>query len=146
MQKLDNLLEIDRQLIDMASAELRDKNTEPLQTVIAAARMKSGNIHSAINLYHFTGGPCAEGVLMAGALFEDDLFETIVAVHYDNNGTTEIINPCGRCRQMFNDYTPDVSVIVGHDGWATKVSVAELLPYAYRNNATEYHRVVEEDS
>lgn len=143
MQILDQLQERNRQLVSLAIIELKEKNKEPLQTVVAVARTKSGKICNAVNLYHFTGGPCAEGVLMAGTLYKEDPLETIVALHYDDDNNPEIINPCGRCRQMFNDHEPNVSVIVDDDGRAVTANVAELLPYAYRNKATEYRRVVE---
>lgn len=146
MQIIDNLQDNDKQLINLATAKLAEKNKEPLQTVVAVARTQSGEIYNAINLYHFTGGPCAEGVLMARTLFKEDPLDTIVALHYDDAGNPEIINPCGRCRQMFNDYEPNVSVIVDDHDSAVMVRVPELLPYAYRNNAAKYSRVSKEDS
>lgn len=140
MQNIVSISEENAKLIDLATRELQRINSEPLQTVIAAARTKSGKEVTAVNLYHFTGGPCAEAVLIANNLYTGDSFEQIVAVHFDDNHTVEVINPCGRCRQMFNDYLPDVSVLTDDGGNVTEKSVDELLPYAYRNNAVEYVR------
>ena len=140
MQNLEVLNEASRQLIDSAVKHLRETNDEPLQVVSAAARSRSGEVYVATNLYHFTGGPDAEAVILANTLYKDkDLIE-IVAVHFDDNGNEEIINACGRCRQMLNDYTPDIYLIVGDDGWAKSIPLAEALPYSYRNKATEYKR------
>lgn len=38
-----------------------------LHTVAAAARTASGAVFTGVNLYHFTGGPCAELVVLANA-------------------------------------------------------------------------------
>ncbi len=141
MQKLDILQDKDVHLVDLAVKLLKEKNSEPLQTVVSVARSQAGKIYDAINLYHFTGGPCAEAVLMANSHFLDDPLDTIVAVHNSDESEPEIINPCGRCRQMFQDYEQKIIVIVADDDIAKRVGVAELLPYAYRSKAIEYVRI-----
>ena len=91
----------------------------------AAGRAPDGRIVTALNAYHFTGGPCAELVLI-GAAAAQGVYElrTIVAVGDRDRG---VVPPCGRCRQALLDYFPGVEVIVGERA----VPVVDLLPESY---------------
>jgi len=80
-------------------------------------------------------------VILANNLYKEKNIDEIVAVHYDDEGNAEIINPCGRCRQMFNDYVPDIKIIVDDDRIAKSVGVDRVLPFSYKNKALEYRRV-----
>ncbi len=107
-----------------------------VHTMAAAVRNRDGRIATGLNVYHFTGGPCAELVAVgaAAAAGSYDL-TTVVAVGSDNRG---VMPPCGRCRQVLFDYFPGIEVIVrtgtgtGDDTDALRaVPVRELLPHAY---------------
>jgi cytidine deaminase len=95
----------------------------------AAARSADGRIITAVNAYHFTGGPCAELVLV-GAAAAQGAYElrTVVAVGDRDRG---VVPPCGRCRQVLLDYFPDLEVIVGNGSRTRAVRVADLLPESY---------------
>lgn len=99
-------------------------------TVAAAAMDLSGRVHVAANVFHFTGGPCAElAVLGAAAAVSDDPVMAIVAVGNDGRG---VLAPCGRCRQVLLDLHPHVLVLVpGAAGEPEGVPVRSLLPRAY---------------
>jgi cytidine deaminase len=91
----------------------------------AAARARDGRIVTAVNAYHFTGGPCAELVLIGAAAAQGAYeLETIVAVGDRDRG---VVPPCGRCRQVLLDYFPTIRVIVGEGA----VPITELLPETY---------------
>jgi len=90
----------------------------------------NGDIHTGVNVFHFTGGPCAELVAIgaaAGAGAEPLI--TIVAVADGNRG---VIAPCGRCRQVLLDLHPDVYAIVPNDGELQSRPIRDLLPSSYR--------------
>jgi cytidine deaminase len=95
----------------------------------AAARAPDGRIVTAVNAYHFTGGPCAELVLIGAAAAQGayDL-DTIVAVGDRDRG---VVPPCGRCRQVLLDYFPALKVIVGADDHVRTVPITDLLPESY---------------
>ncbi|UNO42963.1 cytidine deaminase [Streptomyces sp. MST-110588] len=98
-------------------------------TVAAAARARDGRIVTAVNVYHFTGGPCAELVVIGNAAARGaHELETVVAVGDRGRG---VVPPCGRCRQVLLDYFPDLTVIVGTGGRLRAVPVGELLPESY---------------
>ncbi|WP_328628802.1 cytidine deaminase [Streptomyces sp. NBC_00353] len=98
-------------------------------TMAAAARARDGRIVTAVNVYHFTGGPCAELVLIGTAATQGvyDL-ETIVAVGDRDRG---VVPPCGRCRQVLVDYFPALKVIVGTSNSHKTISITDLLPESY---------------
>ncbi|MER5382080.1 cytidine deaminase [Streptomyces sp. NPDC002688] len=98
-------------------------------TMAAAARVRGGGIITAVNAYHFTGGPCAELVLIGTAAAQGayDL-DIIVAVGDRDRG---VVPPCGRCRQVLLDYFPALEVIVGTKEGVRMVPVTDLLPEGY---------------
>lgn len=104
-------------------------------TVAAAARTSSGLVFTGVNVFHFTGGPCAELVALgcaagAGVLAKD--ITTMVAVRKDEQGKMSVINPCGRCRQVLLDYNPKMNAIVSDEEGRVRVcQVRSLLPFAY---------------
>jgi cytidine deaminase len=95
----------------------------------AAGRAGDGRIVTAVNAYHFTGGPCAELVLI-GAAAAQGVYEldTIVAVGDRDRG---VVPPCGRCRQVLLDYFPTLKVIVGEGDRTRTVLITDLLPESY---------------
>ncbi len=95
----------------------------------AAARARDGRIITALNAYHFTGGPCAELVLIGAAAAQGAYeLDVIVASGDRRRG---VVPPCGRCRQVLVDYFPTLKVIVETDGGLRSVPVADLLPVGY---------------
>jgi cytidine deaminase len=126
------LTDDDRELIELARRTV-DANTDGpdgVHTMGAAVRGADGRMYAGINLYHFTGGPCAELVALGRARAEGAReLTTIVAVGNEGRG---VVGPCGRDRQVLVDYHPAIRVILpGPDGPGS-VLVTDLLPGAYR--------------
>ncbi|MGW2570435.1 cytidine deaminase [Streptomyces sp. NPDC001537] len=121
--------DLDHELIQAAAQVARTRCRGDNHTMAAAARARDGRIVTAVNAYHFTGGPCAELVVI-GAAATQGVYEldTIVAVGDRDRG---VVPPCGRCRQVLLDYFPALKVIVGQGDRLRAVPVAELLPETY---------------
>ncbi|MFF9273869.1 cytidine/deoxycytidylate deaminase family protein [Streptomyces griseosporeus] len=119
----------DRELVRAAAEVARTRCRGDNHTMAAAARARDGRIVTAVNAYHFTGGPCAELVLIGTAAAQGayDL-DTVVAVGDRDRG---VVPPCGRCRQVMFDYFPELRVIVGNGDRMRAVPIAELLPETY---------------
>ncbi|HVC04427.1 MAG TPA: hypothetical protein VND88_07095 [Candidatus Acidoferrales bacterium] len=101
-----------------------------VHTVAAAARAGDGRVVTGLNVYHFTGGPCAELVLLGNAAEVGiDRLDVIVAVADRTRG---ILPPCGRCRQTLLDYHPGIRVLITVDGEVQSVPIADLLPFGFR--------------
>lgn len=124
------LAEDDLELIAVATDLVERRSDGHLHTVAAAVRDADGQIHAGLNLYHFTGGPCAELSALATARANGaSALVTIVAVGDEGRG---VLPPCGRDRQIFVDHHLDIRVIVPTDDGLVSVGAEQLLPFAYR--------------
>ncbi|WP_327394549.1 cytidine deaminase family protein [Streptomyces phaeochromogenes] len=120
---------VDHELIQAAAHLARTRCRGDNHTMAAAARAQDGRIVTAVNAYHFTGGPCAELVLVGAAAAQGayDL-DTMVAVGDRDRG---VVPPRGRCRQVLVDYFPALKIIVGAGDRHRTVSITDLLPESY---------------
>ena len=118
-------------LIEVAKATINAIPKSDTYSVASAALSTTGQTFTGVNVFHFTGGPCAElvvlGVAAAAGL---PSLSHIVAIGEDGNGGV-IMSPCGRCRQVLRDLHSGIRAIVQKDGVVKSVSIDELLPYAY---------------
>lgn len=120
---------VDHELIQAAAQVARTRCRDGNHTVAAAARSHDGRIVTAVNAYHFTGGPCAELVVIGAAAAQGAYeLDTIVAVGDRDRG---VVPPCGRCRQVLLDYFPAINVIVGASDRLRAVPITDLLPESY---------------
>jgi cytidine deaminase len=130
---LEELTDADRELIELARA-IVDENTDAregedgVHTMGAAVRAVDGTMYGGINLFHFTGGPCAELVALghARACGAREL-STIVAVGSWGRGP---VGPCGRDRQVLFDYHPGIRVILPTADGLRSVGIRDLMPLA----------------
>ena len=114
----------EEQLVVAAQEALASVATDDRHTVAAAARNADGEVFTGVNVFHFTGGPCAELVVLGVAAGRAP-FVSMVAVKQSG-----VVPPCGRCRQVLFDYFPDLQVVVGlGDQCRRRVSIRELLPW-----------------
>ena len=121
----------DHELIAAARAAIAHNYNEESynHTVGAALRCRDGKIYTGVNCYALHG-PCAETIAVGKAITDGQrAFDCIVAVSFNRGGS--VLSPCGNCRQMLFDYMQDCEVIVETEAGLRKVSVRELLPYAY---------------
>ena len=115
------------ELIGRAQAIIERSTDGHRHTVAAAVRTSDGEVHVGVNVYHYTGGPCAELVAL-GAARAATVAEpmAIVAVGDEGRG---VIAPCGRCRQIIADLHPGCTVIVPTPSGTVTRAVEELLPH-----------------
>ncbi|OAX80631.1 hypothetical protein ACJ72_05029 [Emergomyces africanus] len=105
-------------------------------TVVSAGLASDGRIFTGVNVYHFTGGPCAELVMLGNAAAGGVVSATTADVTAGEKGGKEeeegespknlklvavvavgdqgrkVLSPCGRCRQVLIDYWPDIEVVL----------------------------------
>lgn len=123
------LLSSEQAVIDAAEALARTLVEDPNHTVVAAAMDTSGRIHTAINVYHFTGGPCAELVVLGIAAAA--IAGPLVAMAAAGDRGRGLIPPCGRCRQVMLDLHPALLVAVPTVTGPAMRLIAKMLPDAY---------------
>jgi cytidine deaminase len=118
----------DLELVEFAR-QIVDANTDGeggVHTMGAAVRGVDGKMYGGINLYHFTGGPCAELVALGHARASGAReLSTIVAVGNYGRGP---VGPCGRDRQVLFDYHPNIRVILPTAEGVRSVRIKDLMP------------------
>jgi cytidine deaminase len=91
-------------------------------------RSANGEVFTGVNLFHFTGVPCAELVALAAARAGGAReISTIVAVGNHGRGP---IGPCGRDRQILFDYHRSVRVLLPTAQGLKSVLITDLMPLA----------------
>jgi cytidine deaminase len=118
----------DHELIEFARGII-DANTDGpdgVHTMGAAVRGGDGRMFGGVNLYHFTGGPCAELVALGNARASGAReLTTIVAVGNLGRGP---VGPCGRDRQVLFDYHPGIRVLLPSPDGVRSVEIQDLVP------------------
>lgn len=122
-------LQSELRVIEAAEALASTLGGDPNHTVAAAALDTQGRIHSAVNVYHFTGGPCAELVALGVAAAANA--GPLVAMAAAGDHSRGLIPPCGRCRQVMVDLHPDLLVAVPGEMGPQMRPIAKLLPETY---------------
>lgn len=123
----------DLALIECARAAI-DANTDAgpdqdgAHTMGAAVRTADGRMFAGVNLFHFTGGPCAELVALGAARANGGRnVTTIVAVGNHGRG---VVGPCGRDRQVLFDYHPGIRVLLPTANGVRVARIETLMPFA----------------
>ncbi len=125
-QDEENLVVAARNTIDASTDAGPDQ--DGVHTMGAAVRASDGRVFVGVNLFHFTGGPCAELVALGTARASGATALThIVAVGNHGRGP---IGPCGRDRQVLFDYHRDIRVILPTPEGVRSVSIQDLVPLA----------------
>jgi len=127
----------DRELIAAASEVLGKCYRKGRHTVGAAVRCPSGKVYVGVNVEACGYGPCAEPIAI-GAAFSNAENEISAIVAVKKRGARFVVlSPCGNCRQLVFDYSPDAVVLYSRNGRIHKATAAELLPGAYRTKFDE---------
>ncbi|MFJ7751143.1 cytidine deaminase family protein [Arthrobacter sp. NPDC097144] len=127
------LIDLARTTIDATTDAAPDE--DGIHTMGAAVRSADGRMFAGVNLYHFAGGPCAELVALGAARAAGATeFTHIVAVANHGRG---VKSPCGRDRQVFADYYPDLQVIMPTPDGLTCIAARELLPLAFNTRGEQ---------
>lgn len=127
------LTDADLELVRRATAVLDRATLDDGHQVSAAAYDERGEVFTGMNVSHFTGGPCAEPVVIGQAAASGSApLTTMVAVLATGR---QVIPPCGRCRQQLFDYFPRSRAIIRGKNGLEAVPITDLLPfpYDYRN-------------
>ena len=119
------LIELARQTID-ANTDATEEQLDGVHTMGAAVRDVDGRMYGGVNVFHFTGGPCAELVALGSARASGAReLTTIVAVGNFGRGP---VGPCGRDRQILLDYHPRIRVLLPTAEGIRSVRIADLMP------------------
>jgi len=129
----------EQRVIEAAEALARTLGDDPNHTVAAAALDSRGRIYTAVNVYHFTGGPCAELVVLGVAATAQA--GPLIALAAAGDRERGLIPPCGRCRQVMLDQHPDLLVAVPTESGPQMRPIAKLLPDTYFQPDAQSQRI-----
>ncbi|MBN1344074.1 MAG: cytidine deaminase [Phycisphaerae bacterium] len=131
-----SLTQQDEALLEAARKVIAERFRQGYHHVAAAVRTRSGRTFAGVHLEANVGrvAVCAEAIAIgAAAAAGDTELETIVCVDRKGN----VVSPCGMCRELISDYSPDCRVIVPNGRGDEVVPVSELLPNKYRRRWRE---------
>jgi len=139
VKKPKALNKVDKELIEAATAAIKQRYRDDWQEVGAALRTRSGKVFTGINLDAYLGrmAVCAEAIALGRAFVDlgDDGIERIVAVRHppphEKDQDIKVVSPCGACRELIFDYDPKALVIVPNGKMPAVVPIAVLLPNKY---------------
>jgi cytidine deaminase len=119
----------DEELVRVASlARQRAHAPYSKYKVGAAIRTKRNKVHSGANVENASYGltVCAERTAAFAAVNAGDTAFDAIAIVIDDE---RLPTPCGACRQVLAEFSPDMRVILGTTGGKRKVAtLGELLP------------------
>ncbi|MCK1993228.1 cytidine deaminase [Peribacillus muralis] len=136
------LTENDFSLIDEAKMVITTFYEDDRHHVGAALRTRSGNVVSAVHIEAYIGrvSVCAEAIAIGKAISNGErYFDTIVAVRHpysnEKNRELRVVSPCGMCRELIADYSPDCFILLEMDGVLQKTNIGELIPLKYSRDS-----------
>ena len=122
----------DRELINMA-VEASEKAYAPYSkfSVGAALECTDGTVYTGCNVENaaYSCTVCAERTAVFKAVSEGKRAFSRIAVYADSD---EYCMPCGVCRQVLNEFAPEIEVLsIRGDGRYVSYSLKELLPRSF---------------
>ena len=130
---------VDHEIIEAAREIIRKRYKEDRHAIGAAIRTRSGGLYVGVHLEANVGriAVCGEAIALGAAATAGDTdIAQIVAV----TESGDIVPPCGMCRELISDYSPDALVILETDQGVACVPVLDLLPEKYDREKYENRR------
>ena len=129
----------DIRLLEIAQTLLARVWVHGRHEVATALRAADGKIYTGVHLEGSCrrSSICAEGVALgtARAGLEPGsplLIDTVVSVQIKPAGQFRIIAPCGVCRELISDYSPDTKIWITAETGIIAVAALDLLPHKTR--------------
>ncbi|SFA71835.1 MULTISPECIES: cytidine deaminase [unclassified Bacillus (in: firmicutes)] len=134
----------DYELIEAAKNTIVELYEDNRHHIGAALRTNSGKIVTAVHIEAYVGRitVCGEAIAVGRAVSEGEKgFHTIAAVRHPYSDEVDreirVVSPCGMCRELISDYSPDCFVILEIDGELKKTKIQELIPLKYTRKTAD---------
>lgn len=125
-------LKLVEKVLEKGTQLFEQTNYSSKHTVVAGIISETGNIYLGANC-DSVHGTCAEVVAYVNAIMANDKqLKTIVAASARGQGYDRILSPCGNCRQILMENTPNIDVILCEEGKLKKFPIVQLLPKVYK--------------
>lgn len=120
----------DETLLSLAIAS-RERSYSPYSgyAVGAALLCADGRVFQGCNIENASFGltNCAERTAMFKAISEGATEFTAIAIAAEKSAPW----PCGACRQVLNEFAPNIRVLVTWDGHVEEAPLSQLLPHGF---------------
>ena len=127
----------DEALVSLAYAA-REKSYSPYShwAVGAALLCADGRVFQGCNIENASFGltNCAERTALFKAVSEGETEFTTIAIAAAKTAPW----PCGACRQVLNEFAPNIRVIAAWDGQVEELPLSALLPHGFGPNELEH--------
>ncbi|MHC4715816.1 MAG: cytidine/deoxycytidylate deaminase family protein [Planctomycetota bacterium] len=117
----------DQELVAAAFEAIQRNHWPDHHEVGAAVRAGSGKIYVGVHLESPGVDVCAEWSAVGSAAAAGE--RELVCVAAANR--SEVMPPCGVCRELLHYFSPHMDVVVPTDDGPRKVKIADLLPIPY---------------
>jgi cytidine deaminase len=96
----------------------------------AALLTSEGKVFTGCNVEcaSYGGTNCAERTAVFKAISEGYKSYVAIAIVSTSEGKTY---PCGICRQVLNEFGPDMDIVLDDHGKTVVINMKEMLPYAF---------------
>ena len=96
----------------------------------AALLTEEGKVFTGCNVEcaSFGGTNCAERTAVFKAVSEG--YKNYIAIAVVS-ASEKFTYPCGICRQVLNEFAPDIDVILDNQGKMQVINLKDLLPYSF---------------
>ncbi len=124
------MTDVDHEMVEAARKVMRERYVEGRHQIGSALRTKDGKLFIGVHVEANCGRItlCGEAVAIGAAATGGDTdIEQIVAV----TESGDIVPPCGMCRELISDYSPDAKVILDDGHGPYLVAVSSLLPHKF---------------
>ncbi len=119
----------DEKLLQLAREAMKNSYSPYSHFPVGAAILSvNGKIYTGCNIENASYGltRCAEQVAVCKAVSEGERRFSVIAIAANRTAW-----PCGACRQILNEFAPDIRVLVTWDDHVEEANLRDLLPYGF---------------
>lgn len=120
----------DQKLLEMAKEAMKMSYSPYSHYAVGAALLcRSGRVFTGCNIENASFGltNCGERTAVFKAVSEGEREFVTIAIAAEKAAPW----PCGACRQVLNEFAPDIRVLVTWDGQVDEATLPQLLPHGF---------------
>ncbi len=128
---MDKLNKQEQELLEAAKAATENAYAPYSGFRVGAALLcEDGSVVTGCNVENasYSLTLCAERTAIFKAISDGKRSYRCIAVYVDSE---EVFPPCGACRQVIYEFSPEIPVIYGNKHGCVKTDIASLLPGAF---------------
>lgn len=135
--KLKDLSKKDKRIVERARSMILKQGEYGLHHISSVIQSEQDNVFTGLHISAQIGSRsvCAESAAVAEGLKNGmNKIKRVVAVRhkFDGEKNTEVVSPCGGCRELIYQNGSDALVVVKNPGGLKLAPITELLPFPFQ--------------